>query len=431
MIRRGVLLLPALYVLVAPDILAAQTPAAGQSDPGAVRLRVYLDCFDCFPQFLRDEIEWVDFVRQPQDADVHLLSRSSDTGGGGRETVLRFVGAGRFAGVDHELRVVSLVNETENVRRSAILRTVTVGLLGYIARAGLPDGFGVEVEAPEVVGRQPGPADDPWNLWVFRVSGDGAIEAEESTREVQWSVEATGDRVTEDWKISFGVEFEQQNQTFNLDEEDEEPLEVEQRERSGQWFLARSLGPHWSVGLEGRVESSTFENTELSVNLSPAIELSVFPYQEYATRQFLLTYEIGPDWVRYFELTFFDKTEETLWRQRVSARFDQRQPWGSIEAGIQWSQLLHDLSLYRLETNGELELRITRGLSLDVFGRASRLRDQISLPRRGATPEEVLLELRELRSGYEIELSIGLSYSFGSLFNNVVNPRFDDGNDFN
>jgi hypothetical protein len=54
------------------------TPASveAQTAATAARVRVYLDCFDCFPQFLRDEISFVDFVRQAQDADVHLLSRS-------------------------------------------------------------------------------------------------------------------------------------------------------------------------------------------------------------------------------------------------------------------------------------------------------------------------------------------------------------------
>ena len=65
-----------------------------------------------------------------------------------------------------------------------------------------------------------------------------------------------------------------------------------------------------------------------------------------------------------------------------------------------------------------------RGLSLDIGGSASRIRDQISLPRRGATPEEVLLRLRRLRSSYEYSFSMSLTYTFGSIFSSVVNPRF-------
>ena len=69
-------------------------------------------------------------------------------------------------------------------------------------------------------------------------------------------------------------------------------------------------------------------------------------------------------------------------------------------------------------------MRLARGLSLSVEGSTSRIRDQLSIPRRGVTPEEVLLRLRRLRSGYEYNLQIGLTYTFGSIFNTIVNPRF-------
>ena len=108
----------------------------------------------------------------------------------------------------------------------------------------------------------------------------------------------------------------------------------------------------------------------------------------------------------------------------MSVTFEQRQPWGTLDTRFEFSQYLHDAALYRLEVDGELSLRITRGLEVELDGSASRIRDQISLPRRDATPEEVLLRLRELRSGYDVRFSFGLSYRFGSLFNNIVNPRF-------
>ena len=130
-------------------------------------------------------------------------------------------------------------------------------------------------------------------------------------------------------------------------------------------------------------------------------------------------------------MTLFDKLEETLWRHELSATLDQRQPWGSVQVGAEFSQYLHDRSFYRLEVEGDLSFRVTRGFEVELEGSASRIRDQISLPRRDATPEEVLLRLRELRSGYDLQFSIGLSYRFGSIFNNIVNPRFggNDGGD--
>ena len=98
----------------------AAVPAPPSSQDAAPRLRVFLDC-DCFEDYLRDQITWVDYVRQAQDADVHLLSTDRETGGGGRELVLRFVGRGRFADVSQDLRVVSQVAEPESLRREQVL----------------------------------------------------------------------------------------------------------------------------------------------------------------------------------------------------------------------------------------------------------------------------------------------------------------------
>jgi hypothetical protein len=172
------------------------------------------------------------------------------------------------------------------------------------------------------------------------------------------------------------------------------------------------------------VAASDFGNTELSARAMPAIEFSVFPYREYATRQLLIQYKAGARHARYNELTLFGKLRETVGQHELSAAFDQKTTWGSIELGLEASQYLHDKKLYRLEARADLSFRIFRGLSVTLDAEASRIRDQISLPLRGATPEEVLLRLRELQSGYQLEFSFGLSYSFGSLFNNVVNPRF-------
>ena len=71
-----------------------------------------------------------------------------------------------------------------------------------------------------------------------------------------------------------------------------------------------------------------------------------------------------------------------------------------------------------------MSVRIARGLSVGAEVSASRLRDQLSLPLRGATEEEVLLRLRQLQSGYEYSFGLSLTYTFGSIFSSIVNPRF-------
>ena len=430
--------LPAASQPTPPDGPPVQAPtpseptAAASVDPvdaqdATDRLRVYLDCGggpdSCFQEFLREEIDFVDFVRQPQDADVHLLASGRETGGGGRELVLRFVGRGRFAGHDHDLRAVTGVGDTENTRREVVLRTVLVGLLDYVAHDGIPPGVSLRVET-EGVQREAVEAEDPWNLWVFSLRASGSFDADERSRERQWQGTFSADRVTEAWKISFGGRVNQVVERFDLDEDD--PFEVTRRDRNVDGFVARSIGPHWSFGADGRVSASTFGNTKFSADLSPAVEYSVFPYEQYATRQLRVQYNIGPEYVEYNEITIFEKLQETLVQQELSATLDQRQPWGSLRAGFEFSQYLHDLSKYRLEGDGSVNLRITRGLSVNFSGSASRIRDQLSLPLRDATDEEVLLRIRQLQSGYEVRFNFGVTYTFGSLFNNIVNPRFGD-----
>ena len=400
----------------APPVSAAATPSTGG------RLRVYIDACNCFSEFLRSEIRWVDFVRQQQDGDLQVLSTTGRTGAGGFETVLRFVGAGRFAGLDHELRAVTPPNEPEDVRRRDILRTVQVGLLGFAARDGMPADLGLTIREPTA--RLAAPPRDPWNQWVFRVNGGGSYSSEESNRERRWNLGISADRITHNWLLSFGTDFQTRTEEFNLDDDDESPLEVVRREREADWFIARSLGSHWSFGVDGDTESSTFGNVKFRTEMLPAIEFNLFPYEQYASRQLRVMYGVGLQHARYNEITLFDRLRETRPRHEFSVTRDQREPWGTLQSSVEWSQYLHDTARNRLEFEAEISLRLARGLSLEFEGQASRIRDQLSLPRRGATPEEVLLRVRELQSGHEVDISIGLSYSFGSIFNNVVNPRF-------
>lgn len=403
-----------------PPVPPPAQPAPAAQKPATARLRVFLDC-DCFQDYLRDEIRFVDFVHQAQDADVHILSTTSDTGGGGRETVLRFVGRGRFAGHDQELKAISQTAEADATRRERIKRTVEVGLAAYLAREGLPANLSIDVSGErEEGGRRQG--DDPWNSWVFSIRGSADFNIEETQRDRSWDISAGADRITEAWKITIGTSFNKEVEEFDLDED--EPLKAVRHDRSGSWFIAKSWGPHWSVGLDGEVESSTFGNTKFAWDTSPAIEYSVFPYSEYARRQLRFAYAVGVAHARYNEITLFDKLDETHPLQQAEVAFERQEPWGSVDARLDFSQYLHDLSKYRLEVGGELSWRITRGLSINMEGSVSRVRDQLSLPRRDATQEEVLLRLRELQSAYEIQFDIGFTYSFGALYNNIVNPRF-------
>jgi hypothetical protein len=318
---------------------------------------------------------------------------------------------------------VTTSSDPEDVIRRQLATTLRIGLLTYVAHEGVPQQLEVGVELGSETQR-PAVAGDRWNNWVFSLRGETSLEGEESSRERRFEGAVSADRITPEWKITIGSSIEHQHEEFNLDEEDEQPVNVERRERQLNWLAIYGLGEHWSVGTAGELLSSTFSNTAFQAEFLAGVEYNVFPYSTYTKRQLRNIYAAGVRRASYNEETLFGLSRETRGRQEISSTFEQRERWGSIEAEVEFSQYLHDLGKYRLEFNGDISWRIARGFSISAEGRASRIRDQISLPRRGATPEEILLRLRQLRSGYDYDFNIGLTYTFGSIYSAIVNPRF-------
>jgi hypothetical protein len=400
---------------------AARVHARAPQAPAVPQIKVFLDCDDCFSDFLRSEIEFVDYVRDRTEAEVHVLVTRAQTGSGGTEHTLAFIGGGRFADVTHTLKTVTESSDTDDIVRRQLATSVRAGLLRFLTRDVVPPRLSIDVELGSENERSGG-AGDRWNNWVFSLEGSASFEGEESSRSRELGVSVSADRITPNWKITFGSEIDHETEEFDLDEDD--PVKVERRERDFTWLVVKALGAHWSLGARGEIESSTFENIKLAAAAAPALEYNFFPYSMYTRRQLRALYAIGVSRFDYYEETLFGKLEETLPTHELSLTLEQRERWGSIEASLEWSQYLHDLSKSRLEASGEISLRLARGLSASVQVEASRIRDQLSIPARGATDEEVLLRLRRLASGYEYNVGLSLTYTFGSIFSSIVNPRF-------
>lgn len=386
-------------------------------------LRVFLDCTGfCHEDYLREEVELAEYVRDRKDAEVHVLITEADTAAGGEEFTLSFIGLGRFAGHDRTQRVTTSAADSDDRVRRKLASALTIGLLSYLTPETLPPELEVTADLSQATPRSP-LAEDPWRRWIFSLNGNIYVESEESTSERNWGVSTSADRVTEDWKLTFGVEFNESSERFDLDENGGE-LSVRRQDWSFNWLGVGALGAHWSAGLIGQMRSSTFENLESDLRLAPAIEWNFFPYSMYTRRQLRVLYAIGGARLDYYEETLFGRLEESRAVQQLSAAYEQREPWGTLEGRVEATNYFPGLDTHRIEVDAEVDLNLLRGLSLSIEGSASRIRDQFTLPRRNATPEEVLLRLRELRSGFEARLQLGIEYQFGSPFAAIVNPRF-------
>jgi hypothetical protein len=414
--------LPAL--MVAGAMVTQQERVESAAQLGA-RLKVFYDCsnFGCYDDYIREEIDFVEHVRDRSDADVHVLVTTATTGARGREYTLAFIGLGAFSATSRTLTVTTVANDPDDLVRRRLVTAVTLGLLTFLAPDRVPPELSVEAEVTAGRGASISEATDPWNRWIFSVNGSGSIDAEESQREREWGLSFGADRVTPAWKISFGSSINRTREEFDLDEEDE-AFSVERHNQSINWLVVRALSEHWSAGLKGQVRSSTFDNTKLDAEMVPAVEWNFFPYSMYTRRQLRVQYSAGAVIRRYYETTLFGKLDEVRAGQEVTTTYEQREPWGTLEGSVVASNYFPGFSQNRVSVDGELDVRITRGLSVSFEASASRIRDQLSLPRRDATSEEVLLRLRQLSSGFETRVEFGIEYQFGSRFASIVNPRF-------
>ena len=103
------------------------------------------------------------------------------------------------------------------------------------------------------------------------------------------------------------------------------------------------------------------------------------------------------------------------------------QPWGRVSVTLDHARYLHDTSKYEVSLGGFFEVRLFKGFSVNMYGSYDWIRDQLYLPLEGATDEEILVQQRQLATNFRYYTSFGISYRFGSIFNNVVNPRFGGG----
>jgi hypothetical protein len=402
---------------------AAQQPPPPDSAKPAIKLRVFLDCGFCDFDFMRTEIAFVDYVRDRQDAQVHILVTNQQTGGGGTEFTLNFIGQRELAKLADTLAYVSPTNASPDDLRHGLARTIRLGLVRYYAHLGQAGRFDVTYTAPTgTVGSARGATRDPWNLWVFTISANGNGNGEQSYSQVSVNGSVSANRTTEMWKTVLSVNGNYGQSRFILS--DNSKFNSYSHSYGFNDLIVKSLGHHWSGGQRASWTASTFLNQQRAIRFAPAIEYNFFPYSQSTRRILTLQYSPGINFFRYQDTTIFDKTSEVRGDQTLTVSLGLKQPWGSVSSSLEGAAYLDDFTKRHLVFFNSLDLRLFKGFSFSSFAYVSFLRDQLYLPRGNLSDQDRLLRLRQLETSYTYSVFLGLSYSFGSIFNNIVNPRF-------
>ena len=401
---------------------AAQAQEAAPGPAGQI-LSVFLDCNgrSCDRDHFRREITWVNWARDRNDADVHLLITTQQTGGNGTQYTLDYIGLGTLGGADKSLSYTSEANDTDAEVRDELTRTMALGLVQYAENTSVAPRLEISYRslgegAPAQVDEQ-----DPWNLWMFRVGLNGNIEREAQQSSYSISGSGSADRVTEDLKINLDLRGEYERDTYETSDGTNNTYVSE--DYSANLLAVWSLGNSWSAGGKANANRSTYENRDLAVSGGPAIEYNFFPYSESTRRSVTLRYGVEVVSFNYEEITVEGKMDEVVPRHSLTLSSAIQQPWGDINGSIEAIQYLHELKTHRINVSGRIEYRIFRGLNLNFGGSFSRIMDQFHLSAAELEDDDIYLERYRRETKFAYDLRAGFSFVFGSKFANIVNPR--------
>jgi hypothetical protein len=434
--RRLVRHLLVLLALLCPAAaVRAQSPTlppgatADSSNAAADAIRVFLDCqgdtnLGCDSEFFVLELPYVNWTRDRLFANVQFLVTTIQTGSGAFQYTVTALGRGRFAGRADTSVVNTLPNEAEDGVRRKLSASIAILLVPYVRTTSAAARLRVVYDAPKN-GRQATPSSvkDPWNFFVLQLEGNGFVETESRQTFANGNADIRIRRVTEQNAVRFGWNQSVRYNSFEINDS----TTVTNTVRNGVFFArgVKALGPRLSVGMLTNIGFNEFNNTQLFWRAAPVVEYNFFPWKQATSRQVAISYGVGPRYFRWKEPTIFDRSSEWRMQQELVLGTDVRQSWGSINTSARYASFIPDLKQWNLSLNGQASLNLVKGLSFNVGGGASLIRDQIFLAAQDQTPEQILTQRRALASDFRVFVFTGLSYSFGSIYNSVVNPRLD------
>lgn len=408
-------------IFIPSNIISQENKSAGDSTR-AKAVKIFLDCNDCDMNYTRQEIPYINYVRDVREAEVFILVTDQDAGSGGEQFTFTFQGQGKFKGLNDTLTFTSSPDQTGTVIREKRTNMLKMGLMRYVAKTPLFNEIEIkhnkDLESEEVI--------DRWNNWVFELSTEPQYESEEANKQLELRNSINVSKITPDIKLEIEMDhfFDREKFIENVNTDSATTSTYTTSALMINNLFVKSISDHWSAGLVWDLGSSTRENLNFRTDFLPSIEYDIYPYSEATHRQLRILYSAGMQINNYIDSTVYNKVKETLYVQRMNVAFQLQKKWGSINLLLMGSNYFHDFSKNRIELIGSVRIRIFKGLSLDINGGVAHINDQLSLNKGDISEAERLLQLRELATKYRVEGGIQLTYTFGSIYNNIVNPRF-------
>jgi hypothetical protein len=226
-------------------------------------INLFLDCGGCDMNFIKTEINYINFVPDRFTANVYILPSGQSTGSGGEQITLFIYGQKEFDGLNDTLKFYRTSIETEDEFRIKGVKYLKMALVRYIARTDFNEQLNISMtskdsnnkESINVVGKK----DDKWNYWVYNIGLSGNFNKDDVSNFTRVSGSVDASRVTAKMKCSIfaNLNSSQQKYIFNG---------VESKFPNTGYGLnatfVKSINSHWSAGGYSNFQYSTFSNFE-------------------------------------------------------------------------------------------------------------------------------------------------------------------------
>ena len=381
--------------------------------------KLFIKCDRCDDTYIRKEINYVDHVRDQALANIQLFIYRNRNANNGNRYTLDFIGNEFFSDKNISLQVDTNPKMTRDEIRSSLKNKIELGLVYYLIETDISNKIRISYDSA-ILSDEIESSSDKWNNWVFQSAGDANFENETSRKKSNINLQFDADKVTDKIKLQFDLDFERSNDRY---ENDDNIFSSRRNRKSFSMKSVWSLNEKWSAGFSGGASSDTYQNIDFRYHILPAIEYSFFPYNEFVRREMVINYRIGYGYRNYIEKTIYDKLKEDVYVHFVGFETRFRQPWGEINTNLSGKSFLQDPEKYSLRFDSWFSIRVFEGLSVRLGGELELIRDQLSLPMRNVSIEDLLLQQKEIATDFFTEFRIGLSYTFGSAYNNYLNSR--------
>ena len=378
------------------------------------KLKAYLDC-RCDQNYLKQQTSFLEHVRDQNLADIEIFIIDIRNPTGTRTFEIKVDGNNEYQEISSSTLVSGYANDTSSTLRDKLLNKLKLALIPFLDKASYNIKVDVDSNFDDLTVN-----DDNWKNWVFELSGSYNDDKEESRKTNRYELEFEIDKLTPEWRIGMEIKRNESNGKFFSNDK---VYTSNRKTTSISGRVVRSISDHFSAGIFSSAYQNTYENIDFNRYIAPAIEYSFYPYKDVLSKEITLAYRIGIGKRNYIEKTIYGYEKQKLSSQTLSLNIRFRQKWGNISSYLNATQFLNDGTKKRFSLRSDLDLRVFQGLAVRFSGNVNLIREQYSLAAVSTSIEELLLQQRQIATDYRTNFSVGLSYTFGSIYNSVINTR--------